>query len=136
MTPSQRRERRAFQICLAAAACVPVSVGMWGVLSGFGAPGLFADSQYRYLSAILFGFGICFWLMIPAIETHRWPFRMLCALVVLGGLARAATGIGAGFGKEALLALVMELAVTPALFLWRERIERRASAVDEAGDAR
>ncbi len=135
MTPSQRRERRAFQICLAAAACVPVSVGMWGVLSGFGAPGLFADSQYRYLSAILFGVGVFFWIMIPAIETHRWPFRMLCALVVLGGLARAATGLGQGLEKEAAMALVMELAVTPALFFWRERIDRQASSVDEAGDA-
>jgi hypothetical protein len=124
MTPSVWRERRAFQICLAAAACVPVTFGLWGVLSGFGAPGLFADSQYRYLSAILFGMGIAFWIMVPTIERQRWPFRMLCALVVLGGLARGATGLAQGIDKYSGIALVMELAVTPALYLWRERIDR------------
>ena len=134
MTPF-RQERRGLQIAVAVAACVPVAIGMWGVLAP-GAPGLFADSQFRYLSAILFGMGVAFWIMIPAIERHRWPFRMLCALVVLGGLARLATGLAQGIRQEAFIALVMELAVTPLLYLWRERIDRRYGAVDEAGDAR
>ncbi len=128
-------ERRLFTICLCAAACVPVTAGMWGVLSGFGAAGLFADSQYRYLSAILFGMGVAFWIMAPRAETYRWPFRMLCALVVLGGLARAATGLAGGVHKEAALALVMELGVTPALYFWRERLDRRCGGVDDSADA-
>ena len=126
MTP-HRQERRALQIAVGLAAVVPVTIGMWGVLAGFGAPGLFADSQFRYLSAILFGMGIAFWIMVPEIEQHRWPFRMLCALVVLGGLARLATGLAQGIHKEAAIALVMELAVTPALYFWRERVERLAA---------
>ena len=119
-------ERLALQIAVAVAAIVPVTAGFWGVLSGFGAPGEFADSHYRYLSGILFGMGPMFWIMIPRIEAQRWPFRMLCALVVIGGMARAGTILGRGGGKEAELALVMELIVTPALFLWRERIDAAA----------
>jgi hypothetical protein len=115
------------------AAAVPVIVGLWGVLSGFGAPGLFADSHYRYLSAILFGMGVAFWVTIPQIEHQATTFRLLCGLVVLGGLARAATGMAAGIGPEAGFGLFMELAVTPGLFLWRERVARLA-AVDLPGE--
>jgi hypothetical protein len=123
-------ERRALQGAVAMAATVPVIIGLWGVLSGFGAKGLFADSHYRYLSGILFGIGVCFWVMIPRLETHRWPFRMLCGLVVLGGLARLGAALSSGIQKEAAMALVMELVVTPLIYLWRERVDRLASAVD------
>lgn len=133
MTPQS--ERQALQIAVAVAAIVPVAIGMWGILAGFGAPGLFADSHFRYLSAILFGIGLTFWFLIPRIEQEGRIFRLLCALVVLGGLARAATGLAQGVHKEAAIALVMELLVTPALFFWRERVERLTAAVDEGGDA-
>ena len=109
---------------VAIAGTVPVVIGLWGVLSGFGARGLFADSHYRYLSAILF------WVMIPRIEQHRWPFRMLCGLVVLGGLARLGAALSSGVHKEAAMALIMELVITPLIFFWRERADRLASAVD------
>ena len=115
---------------VAIAGTVPVVIGLWGVLSGFGARGLFADSHYRYLSAILFGMGVLFWVMIPRIEQHRWPYRMLCGLVVLGGLARLGAALSSGVHKEAAMALIMELVITPLIFFWRERADRLASAVD------
>ncbi len=121
------------QAFVTVAAIVPAGGGLWGVLTGFGAPGEFADSQYRYLSGILLAMGVMFWVLVPRLETARWPFRMLCALVVVGGMARAGTGLAQGIHAGAAFALVMELGVTPALFFWRERIDRLA--MDAHADA-
>ena len=117
-------ERRRLQIAVAMAAGVPVGVGLWGVLAGVGAPGAFADSQYRYLSGLLVGVGFSFWAMVPAIERRAWPFRMLGAIVVLGGMARLGSFLASGGSQAVLAALAMELIVTPILVLWRERVER------------
>lgn len=127
-------ERRALQAAVGLAAAAPVFIGLWGVLAGFGAPGAFADSQFRFLSGMLLGVGLMFWATIPRIETHRWPFRMLCALVVFGGMARVGTALASGLNLATEAALTLELIVTPALFLWRERLDARAS-VDAGADA-
>jgi tetrahydromethanopterin S-methyltransferase subunit E len=117
-------EKRALQIAVAVAAGVPVSAGMWGVLAGVGAPGAFADSQYRYLSGLLVGVGFAFWAMVPWIERRRWPFRALGAIVVIGGMARLGAALASGASQAIWAALAMELIVTPILVLWRERVER------------
>ena len=128
-------EKRRLQIAVAVAAGVPVGVGMWGVLAGVGAPGAFADSQYRYLSGLLTGVGFAFWAMVPTLEKRRWAFRMLGAIVVIGGMARLGTFLASGGGEAVWAALAMELIVTPILVLWRERVERMdpASASSYAG---
>ncbi len=117
-------ERRRLQIAVAVAAGVPVGSGMWGVLAGVGAPGAFADSQYRYLSALLLGVGLSFWAMLPTIEKRRWAFRMLIGIVVLGGMARLGAFLASGGSQAIWAALAMELVVAPILCLWRERVER------------
>ncbi len=54
-------------------------------------------------------------------------FRLLTCLVLVGGLARLyGLVVLGGSTRAAVGALVMELAVTPALALWRERVERLA----------
>lgn len=117
-------EKRRLQIAVAVAAGVPVGVGLWGVLAGVGAPGAFADSQYRAMSGLLTGVGFAFWAMTPVIEKRRWPFRVLGAIVVLGGMARLGTVLASGGSRAIWAALAMELIVTPILVLWRERVER------------
>lgn len=117
-------EKLRLQIAVAVAAGVPVGVGLWGVLSGIGAPGAFADSQYRYLSGLLVGVGFAFWAMVPTLEKRRWTFRMLGAIVALGGMARLGTAFASGGSQAVWAALAMELVVTPILVLWREKVER------------
>jgi hypothetical protein len=120
---------RALQVAVALAGCVPVSAGLAGMVLGAGmvdgAPGSAADSHLRYLSGLLLGIGLAFWASIPGIARHGARFRLLGAIVVLGGLGRL-LGV-ALHGWPPLphaLALVMELVVTPALVLWQGRIAR------------
>jgi hypothetical protein len=107
--------------------CVPVSAGLAGVLTGGGfletplnaAP----DSHLRYLSGLLLAIGIGFWSTIPRIAEHGARFGLLTGIVVAGGLARLLAVPLMGWpGGPMAAALLMELVVTPGLFLWQRRV--------------
>ena len=129
-------EKRLLQIAVAVAGLVPVGAGAAGALLGpllLGQVGDAAlDSHVRYLSGLLLAIGLAFWSTIPHIERHGTRFGLLTLIVVTGGLCRALGMLIVGPPGVAMsLALVMELVVTPALYLWRERVGRLA-AVDAA----
>jgi Domain of unknown function (DUF4345) len=126
-----QRGKRNLQRVVAVAAAVPVFAGLLGVLFGHGItgdqnPSVSADSHFRFLSGLLLGIGLCFWSTVPSIEEKTSFFRFLTLIIVLGGLARLLglwiTGIPSLF---MLLALGMELVVTPALCLWQTRVANR-----------
>jgi hypothetical protein len=127
--------RRALQVTVAIASLIPIGAGLAGILLG---PAMVdvttapvgADSHYRYLSGLLLGIGIGFATTIPHIERRTARFRWLTAIVVIGGLGRLWSLIALGPpNKPMLVALVMELGVTPALALWQSRV---AASVDRA----
>ena len=128
------RERRILQVFVAVACLVPILTGLNGVLRGaamFRLPHLPAglDSHFRYLSGIFLMLGFAFASTIPAIERQGPRFRLLGAMVVIGGLGRAlswATIGPPGLGHR--LGLVMELVVVPLLMLWQARVARQAQA--------
>jgi hypothetical protein len=125
--------RRALQIAIAIAGCVPVGAGLAGVLTGtvmadlpMAPPPL--DLHYRYLSGLLLGIGLAFWIMIPRIERYGVEVRMLTAIVFVGGLGRLLGGLLHGFpGGPMTWALGMELVVTPLICLWQWRVARAAA---------
>ena len=124
-------ERRALQIAVAAGSLIPIGAGLAGVILGpamidaVGMP-IPADSHYRYLSGLLLGIGIGFATAIPAIERRTTRFRLLTAIVVIGGLGRLLSLLVRGVPDGPMLAaLLMELAVTPALALWQSRVARQ-----------
>ena len=126
-------ERRLLQGAVAIAGLVPVSAGAAGVLLGVAMmPGAAAtahdlDSHLRYLSGLLLGIGLVFWSRVPAIEKGPGLFRVLAAIVVVGGLARLLGVLLAGsLSLPMQLALVMELVVTPLLAVWQARVAGRA----------
>ena len=124
------RERRLLQKIVAIGGLVPVGAGLAGALlgasfTGDGAISISGDSHYRYLSGLLLGLGIVAWSGIPGIETKSGRFLLLTTVVVLGGLARLGGLLLTGTPSlQMLLALVMELAITPAICLWQIRIAR------------
>lgn len=133
MVPFPAAERRLLQAAVVLAALVPVLAGLHGVLLGLDTFGTHArlsltgDSHVRYLSGLVLAIGVGFWSTVHRIHERGARFRLLACLVVAGGLARLYGFLALGtLTGVALAALFMELAVTPALALWRERVEHRA----------
>ncbi len=122
--------RRALQIAIALAGCVPVGAGLAGVLTGAAMADLPAapyplDLHFRYLSGLLLGIGLAFWSMIPHIERYGQAVRLLTAIVFIGGLGRLLGDVLHGFPKGPMTwALGMELVVTPLICLWQARVAR------------
>jgi hypothetical protein len=118
-------EKRFLQIAVAAAGLVPVVAGAVGALHPellFGGPAR-ALTHGAYLSGLLLGLGLAFWSLVPSIERQGRIFGLMAGLVVLGGLARAFTAARLGaWSLSVELPLVMELGVTPALWLWQRRV--------------
>jgi len=125
-------ERRALQAVVAIACLVPLSIGGISVVRGPGwlghAPSIPADldSQFRYVSGIFLGLGLAFVTCVPAIERKGARFRLLGALVIAGGMARALSWATVGAPSTGhRLGLAMELGVVPLLMLWQARVARR-----------
>lgn len=125
--------RRLLQIVVIVLGLVPILAGASGVVLGPSMVGLPAsdtpfalDSHLRYLSGLLLAIGFGFWSTVPRIERHAARFRLLTAIVVFGGLGRLVGLAVVGVPPlPMLLALAMELAVTPLLCWWQYRIAER-----------
>ncbi len=119
-------QKRALQIAVAIAGLVPVTAGSIGIsrpdlLELAATPA--ASTHAAYLSGLLLGIGLAFWSTVPAIEIKGVRFTLLTALVVLGGLGRLTLAIRLGvWSPSVTLPLAMELAVTPALWAWQQRL--------------
>ena len=132
------RERKLLQQAVAFAALLPVAVGLYGVLFGQALTNetvsVSGYSHFRYLSGLLLAVGLAFWSTVPGIEEKTGRFRLLTALVVIGGLGRllglALTGIPS---LVILGGLFVELIVTPVLCIWQTRVANRYA--DEFGVA-
>jgi hypothetical protein len=124
-------EKRLLQVAILIFGLVPVLAGLSGMVGGTGivadARDVSLDSHVRYLSGLLFGVGIGFWSVVPRIETMRARCRLLTAIVFIGGMARLAGLVFDGLPSTPMvLAIGMELAVTPLLCLWQARIASSA----------
>ena len=131
MTHKRPLESKLLQVAVAVAGGVPVAAGMAGALWGpsmLEPPGgASLDSHFRYLSGLLLAIGLGYWSTIPRIELAGARFGLLTLIVVCGGFFRALGLLVTGPTDPWMLgALVMELAVTPALYLWQGRVARRA----------
>lgn len=135
------REKRLLQVAVVIFGFVPVLAGLVGVLTGGGflreTLDVSIDSHLRYLSGLLLAIGLCFWSTVPRIEMTTARFRLLTLIVVIGGLGRSygLAAVGAP-SKGMMLALGMELVVTPGLCWWQGRVERRGRDHSRKTDAR
>jgi hypothetical protein len=94
--------------------------GMVGAIASTSVP---MDSHYRFLSGLLLGIGLGFCITIPNIEREGHRFRLLAAIVVLGGIGRLWSLLTVGVPDYPMLfGLIMELAITPLLAFWQYRL--------------
>ncbi len=125
-------ERVALQVAVGMACLVPILAGgagmAWGPAFIGGVPTPVPtdlDSHFRYLSGLLLAIGIGFVTCIPRIDGNGRRSRLLGSLGRGGGVGWALSLLAVGLpGQGHLLALGMELGVTPLLMLWQRRIER------------
>ncbi len=131
-------EKRLFQIAFGLTALVPLAMGLGGVfigakLLGVDAPPHDLSSHYGYLSGLLVALWLGFLTCLPRIEQNGRRFRLLTAIVVIGGAARLYAVFAYGHPTwPHIVALVGELGVVPFFALWQWRIARRASASNAA----
>lgn len=125
-------EKRLLQAVVAVACLLPLIVGGAGVLHGPAPFGRLAevpldlDSHFRYISGIFFATGLGFLSCIPDIEHKGARFRLLGALIVVGGLSRGLSVLAVGAPSTGhLLGLAMETLVVPLLMLWQAGFSRR-----------
>jgi uncharacterized BrkB/YihY/UPF0761 family membrane protein len=124
-------EKRLLQGFAALACLVPLSMGSVSIVRGaawlnHGTVSADLDSHFRYLSGIFLMLGVAFASCIPGIERKGARFRLLGAMVVAGGLARAVSLFAVGQPSTGhVFGLVMELGVVPLLMLWQARVARR-----------
>lgn len=120
--------KRLLQITVAILGLVPLSAGLSGVILGpdaFDGPGDVTDlnSHFRYISGIFLAVGIAFYTTIPNIQIKTARFRLLTALVFIGGLARLLSLFLDGTPTAPhLIGLCLELVVVPALAVWQGQI--------------
>ena len=119
----------ALRLVVAVAASVPVAGGLWGAVEGLDGAAPWSASHHRYLSGLLLAIGLGFWSTFAQIERHTHRFRLLTALVFLGGLCRLA-GILAGdpLTPPVAGALAMELIAAPLLCLWQAQVSASTPA--------
>jgi len=120
------------QIVVAIACLVPLLTGGQSILHGPGFLGhppvvpVDLDSHFRYISGIFFAVGVAFASCVPGIERKGPRFRLLGALVIVGGLSRVVSLVAVGAPSRGhLFAFAMELGVVPLLLLWQAALARR-----------
>jgi uncharacterized protein DUF4345 len=116
-------EKRTLQTCVALAGLVAVWAGAWGVLHDLGGQGGGLASHERYLSGLLLAIGLAFWTTVSDIEGKTARFRLLTALVMVGGISRLlGVALGDTLSWSISGALAMELLIAPLLCLWQGRV--------------
>ena len=130
---SAAAERRLLQAAILLACLVPLLAGGAGVIQGPamvsgiepGVSPIDLDSHFRYLSGLLFGFGLVFLLCVATVEKHTALFRAFGLIVVIGGVARLYSAVTLGLpGPGHVFGLFMELGTVPAIVLWQGRVAR------------
>lgn len=128
--------RRTLQIILGISLVIPLGFGAIGVLFGLkGFNWIFhitqitpigpdLDSDFRFLAAMFFGWGLILVWMMPKIEKYTTLFRILALSVFLGGFGRLISVITVGNPNILTLFLLIVEISFPLLLFLQSRLTR------------
>lgn len=128
--------KKVFQTVLAVLGLIPVITGGLSVAFGVNAfsfvgglvtpdmaSNIVLDSEIRFLGAIWFGIGILVFWIIPSIDRQTSLFRLLMAIIFLGGVGRLLSAFLVGIPPTLFIAIiVLELVGMPLLVVWQSSI--------------
>lgn len=122
--------RLGLQLALGALLLVTLYFGVAGLATGV-VPYLadksppVLDNQFRYNAGVYLVFSFLLFWIIPNIERHKTPLRIICAALTCGGLGRLISIMVLGSGHEIQLVLmVLELSAS-GLLPWQAVVARR-----------
>lgn len=123
--------KRSLQIALGILSLIPLAFALMGIVQGVerflpeGGPAAL-DNQYRYLSTIYLVISVTIWWVLPNIERHAVPVRIIAGVIFLGGLARLLSHLTVGPGEpEQFAGMILEIAAI--LFIpWQAAVAKRA----------
>lgn len=119
------------QIVLGLLSLIPLVSGMQNIGGGAavlaGEPVSAAlDSQFRYFYTFYLSLTGLIWWMIPNIEKHGTPVRILIGAIFLGGLARAYSLVQLGHpGPQLYAGMIIEFALI-IIIPWQAIVAKRA----------
>lgn len=120
--------KRGLQIVLAILSLIPLYFAVIGVMNGAAmhipaehvTPAL--DNQFRYQSGYYISLFLLLWWIIPNVEKHTTPVRLLTVALFIGGLARAYSLQQVGHPlPEQMIGMYLELGA-PLLAFWQAKI--------------
>jgi hypothetical protein len=118
------------QIVLGLLSLIPLLLGIQNIGGGAemlsdGPVTAALDSQFRYLSTFYLSLTGLIWWMIPNIEQHKVPLRILVGAIFLGGLARAYSLLQLGHpGPELYAGMFIEFALI-LVIPWQAIVAKR-----------
>lgn len=83
-------------------------------------PGL--DNQARYVAGVYLLFPFLIWWIIPSIERHAIPIRILAAAMMCGGIGRLVSFMQFGSDDDMQLILMVVEISAPMLIVWQRLV--------------
>ena len=122
--------KRGLQILLGVLSLIPIVLAIQNVGGGAaalqdGPVSAALDSQFRYLSTFYLALTALIWWMIPNIERHKVPLRILIGAIFLGCLARMYSMAEVGHpGDELFAGIIIEFALI-LVIPWQAVVAKR-----------
>lgn len=130
--------RRGLQAALLALAAIPIVTGVMHVVLGTdsvrdsGDATASVESEFRFLAVWWMGAGLFLASLARHVERRTLELRAVCALLFLGGVARAIGIVDDGRPHSVQVALmVVEFALPLLLVVWQARVARPAGRSDD-----
>jgi|CXWL01.1.fsa_nt_gi hypothetical protein len=93
-----------------------------------GSPPAGVDNQSRYLSGMYLLFPFLIWWIIPSIERHAIPIRIIAAAMMCGGIGRLISLMRYGSGDDGqLISMGVEICA-PLLIYWQRMVALKHAA--------
>ena len=130
--------KRGLQIFSGILSLIPLLVASLGLLFGAGrllpeevvTPAF--DTHYRYITGYYLSLTLFAWWVIPNIETHVTPLRIVSAAVFMGGVGRVISALEVGLpGLAAVGFTALEL-LFPLLLVWQAKLPKEPPEVVSA----
>jgi hypothetical protein len=131
-----REMKRGLQLVLGLLLLMTLFYGVAGLLTGVipylkgEAPPLL-DNQFRYAAGVYLVFSFLLIWIIPNIERHKTPLRIICAALTCGGIGRLISIMVVGSGHVVQLVLMVLELGAPLLMFWQAAVARRAGGEAE-----